>query len=319
MEKSGCPDEARFLAAFAHEKIEVAVPKNRPNPAVFVRIEKFGQSFAPMFRKGGNEPMAEILERLGDHAHAFRLLNDRRRSCGVNPIEYDVTLARGCQLHCNYLQFAPDDGHNEDPNKKGYTPEGAEAGKHSDLHYKPRLPEALEDWLASLYHRIPLLHPNLVRIGTGEAQHPSGGFITALDVYGGLESSADPSREQQEYPPSNATEVRLGFPPGGESPNPLPSGQKGQAGNPVTLSFWKGSTQVTKVKAKLLEGGQREVDCWISSPEKPARQDWATNSDSICLIPKRLLKPRTGYLVIIECEFDGQPFKKQWSFTTGKK
>ncbi len=319
MEKGGLPDEARFLAAFAGEKIAVTAPKSRPSPAVFVRIGKFGQSYAPTFRRVGDGAMADLLERLGDHVQAFRLLNDRRRGCGVNPVEYDVTLARGCQLHCNYLQFAPDDGHHEDPSKSGYTPEGAEAGKRSVLHFQPRLADALEDWLATLYHRIPLLHPNLARIGTGEAKHPNGGFLTALDVYGGLESSADLSKEHQEYPPANATEVRLGFPAGGESPNPLPSGQEGQAGIAVTVSLWKSGAQVTKVKAKLLEGGQREVECWISSPEKPARQDWAANSDSICLIPKRLLRPRTGYLAVVECEVDGQPFQKRWSFTTGTR
>ncbi|MFO0844733.1 MAG: hypothetical protein U0797_20440 [Gemmataceae bacterium] len=49
----------------------------------------------------------------------------------------------------------------------------------------PDLADAVDGWLATLYHRIPLLSPRLKRVGFGQAQHPTRGWVTVLDASGG--------------------------------------------------------------------------------------------------------------------------------------
>jgi hypothetical protein len=71
----------------------------------------------------------------------------------------------------------------------------------------------------------------------------------------------------------------------------------------------------------MVEKGTRdkEVDCYISSPENPAAKSMENNWGAISVIPKQPLKANTTYQVEIECVWQGKPFKKQWSFTTGAK
>ena len=45
--------------------------------------------------------------------------------------------------------------------------------------------ESVDGWLATLYHRIPLLDPTLKRVGYGQVQHPFRGWVTVLDAGNG--------------------------------------------------------------------------------------------------------------------------------------
>lgn len=116
-------------------------------------------------------------------------LNAARALAGLSAVRLEEKLSVGCQKHAEYLVRNLDEArtkglgiHEEFKDLPGYTPEGAKAGQASVIAVLPDPSESVSNWLATLYHRIPLLNPRLKRIGYGQAQHPSRGWVTVLDV-----------------------------------------------------------------------------------------------------------------------------------------
>ena len=97
------------------------------------------------------------------------------------------------QLHADYVARNHDHPsaqglgiHDEDPKLPGATPEGAKAGAAATIASRLLDPAAsLDNWMATLYHRLPLLDPQLKRVGYGQTPHPQHGWITVLDVGSG--------------------------------------------------------------------------------------------------------------------------------------
>jgi uncharacterized protein YkwD len=99
-------------------------------------------------------------------------LNVVRKAAGLSPVKLDADLSRACHLHARYLvtnSGHPALGglgvHREDPNLPHATPEGAKAGKAAVICWAPDPLTCVDDWVSTFYHRIPLLSPQLKRIG----------------------------------------------------------------------------------------------------------------------------------------------------------
>lgn len=254
----------------------------------------------------------------------LKRLNQIRASCGLPEVVLDPALSKGCKAHAEYLVKNDDQrrasglsAHDEDPTLPGYTPEGAKAGKSSDIGYRPP-EEATDDWNDTLYHRIPLLQPTLKRVGAAHALGGKSGNVCLLELVSGVEGKCDPKFATVAYPPDGAKGIGTAF--GLENPNPVPEGIK--AGYPITLTFFDGS-KVTEVVASLREGPPpktkkeklgAEVECFVSTPEKPATS--RTQSNTVCLIPKAPLAAATTYTVVVGAKTGTQKFEKTWSFTT---
>ena len=138
------------------------------------------------FRTAGEaEPAA------GAPAAALASLNVYRRRAGLAPVTLDAGLSKGCRLHAVYLvkntgkPAAQGLGmHEEDASLPGVTPEGKRAGRSSVISIEPD-PDggaAVDGWMATLYHRIPLLNPDLKKIGFGSARLPDEGWVWVLDA-----------------------------------------------------------------------------------------------------------------------------------------
>ncbi len=105
----------------------------------------------------------------------FQKLNLARKEAGLKPVKLSAALSIACGKHAKYLlvnrgheKTAGLLAHQEFEDLPGYSPEGADAGKRSVIHFvKPT--QAIDDWLAAFYHRIPLLQPDLNEIGIGYA------------------------------------------------------------------------------------------------------------------------------------------------------
>jgi hypothetical protein len=213
-------------------------------------------------------------------------------------------------MHARYLAKHPDAGHDEDERKPEFSEEGRNAARNSVLGGEP-LDVDVERHLASLYHRIGPLHPALTRIGVGATKNYS-----VFDIASARQE--DYAASWVLYPPNEANDVWREF--GDEEPSPLPEQAGGTAGYPCTIIFYPFGSSVTKARAKMWEKGvrERELECYFSCPEAPAAKV-NRNGGAICLIPKQLLKANTAYRVEVECEWEGKPLKKEWSFTTGAK
>lgn len=266
-------------------------------------------------KKPAKEPPLPAAE-----ARALEKINAARKLAGVGPVTIDAALSKGCAAHAAYLlkhfdemMKAGTSMHTEDAKLEGYSKEGEVSGKASDIHYV-EAPEAVEGFMASLYHRIPLLNADLVKIGVGTVKGTSNPpWVCCVDVLTGLPPLTTEKTKVVIYPADGQQDVPLEF--GGERPTPIPDDKDGKAGFPVTVSF-REIVKVTEATATLKDAAGAEVPVWLSTPEKSVQPQGQRNT--VGLIAQDPLKPATTYTVTVETKVDGKAWKKTWKFTTRK-
>jgi uncharacterized protein YkwD len=251
-------------------------------------------------------------------------LNRHRRAAGVAEVKANATLSKACDLHALYLcknmrraEATGLNAHKELRELPGYTDEGASAAADSVIHIfgaKKDLFVAVDALMATLYHRFAMLEPALTDAGVGWAFDPDGVAAVVMHVRTLRGKAAGPVA----YPGDGQKDVPLEFGLGNrETPDPVPD-PRAAAGYPITLQWpdegWKpvGATATLKVDGK-------EIPCWVSSPEKPARSDWEQET-SVALIPKEKLLAGKLCTVEVKCtrSDDKKEWTKTWSFTTTK-
>lgn len=237
-------------------------------------------------------------------------INSIRSLAGLQPVEIDDALSKACRNHAQYLvtnRAHPKTlglgAHTEVEELSGYTAEGDQAARVSNIYWGRDLTAAMDRWMGGLYHRIPLLRPNLKRIGLGiEAE------IIVLDVVSGL---AGVDKNAVAYPADGQGDVPTEF--GLESPDPLPKDAPREAGYPITLQF-SIAANVACVEAELIDSAGSKVEFHLSDPERPATS--FPQQSTICLIPIKPLAPNTTYKVSIKANVNGSEVLKSWSFIT---
>lgn len=252
-------------------------------------------------------------------AKAIDRINVHRKAAGLDPVAIDPALSKGCAAHAEYLvtnvAHSSTQGlglHSEDPKLPGYTKEGERAGKASVIFLGLEGVDAVEGWIGSLLHRIPLMQSRLRKVGYGLARGGPANVTVVLDALNGLGPGKDAAVVI--YPADGQTDVPLGFSP--EIPDPIPESPDKKAGYPVTATFAEGAL-VKDAKASLKDAAGNEVPFWLSSPEKPAAADYQRNS--VGIIPKQPLRPATAYTVTVAALVRGKPWLRVWTFTTASK
>ena len=165
---------------------------------------------------------------------------------------------------------------------------------------------AIDEWMAGMYHRRPMLDPNLERIGIGYARLPDGMLTAALRFENATRRGGN---WPVAYPADKQTDVPLDY--GAEFPNPIPN--HGTGGYPITLQF-PPFDKVTGVIAKLTDATGNPVEFFLSDPEHPATS--FGQFGVICLIPKQSLQAQHAYSVRIDATWKGKPGTWTWSFST---
>ena len=156
---------------------------------------------------------------------ALRLLNHYRQLAGLTPVKLDRKLSAGCMEHANYMvQNQGTDAmvglnpHTQRPNLPGASAAGAACAKAADLF--PGVSDlgvAIDAWMAGMYHRRPMLDPQLEQIGVGYARLPDGMLMAALRFENAtLRRGGWPVA----YPADDQTDVPLEY--GTEFPQPDP-------------------------------------------------------------------------------------------------
>lgn len=254
-----------------------------------------------------------------DAASVLDRLNAHRKAAGLEAVVADPILTRGCAAHAAYLVKNVDHPstqglglHNEDPKLPGYTKEGERAGKASVIYLGKEGADAVEGWIGSLLHRIPLMQSRLKKVGYGMARGGPAGVTVVLDSTNGM----GPGRDALVviYPADGQKDVPLRFTP--EIPDPIPESPDKKAGYPVTAIFSEGAL-VKDAKALIKDPAGNELSVWVSTPEKPAAADYQRNT--IGLITQEPLKPSTVYTVTMSARVTGKAWLKTWSFTTAGK
>ena len=119
-------------------------------------------------------------------------VNAVRKAAGLKPVRLDAELTRGCQSHARYLALNSRRSagrgmnvHKQDADLPGASPEGAKAAEKSVIAVLLDPQTCVENWMATLYHRIPILVPNLERVGFGIARLNGHKWACVLDTGNG--------------------------------------------------------------------------------------------------------------------------------------
>jgi hypothetical protein len=245
---------------------------------------------------------------------ALHLVNRYRQLAGLTPVTLDQKLSAGCMEHANYMvqnqgteAMAGLNAHTQRPGLPGASAAGAACAKAADLFPKvSELNVAIDGWMAGLYHRRPMLDPQLERIGVGYARLPDGMLTAALRFENATRKRGG---WPVAYPADKQTDIPLDY--GAEIPNPIPN--HGSGGYPITLQF-PPFDKVTGVSATLSDAKGNAVEFFLSDPEHPATS--FGQYGMICLIPKQSLAPQHAYSVRIDATWKGKPGTWTWSFST---
>jgi uncharacterized protein YkwD len=236
-------------------------------------------------------------------------INAHRRVAGLAPVVLDGSLSAGCLAHARYLLLNSSHPstrglgmHDEDPKLPAYTPEGKRAGKDSAVASGMPPPAAVDELLATFYHRMPFLEPRLGRIGVGFSRGGLQGWFTVIDLSGGV------GREPVLLFPGDGQQgVPTSWQPDAADHAALPQDAGQQVGYPITLMFPAGKT-VRQVEASLTAAG-KEVAVWLVPR---LSQPWHT----ACVVPRQPLPVDAVCTVRVTANIDGKAWAQTWSFTT---
>jgi hypothetical protein len=263
-------------------------------------------------------------------------LNATRKRAGLDqvPVDFDRATTENCRKHALYLAQNPDqvarwpDAHEEYPDRPGFDPAGSSAGTRSVI--APGVKEgreAIDGWMATYYHRLPLLDPGLVRIGFALENHcavldcesfvrpRSLGSADATTV-----SRGDPTYWAVVWPPANGSDIPTCFK--AELPEPVPGEDCAKMGFPITFQLKRRFASRVDVVLTLHAGTTNgaAIPCWFATPTAPTNPKLAPD-DSWCLVPKKPLQPGAVYAVTGTIEFNGEsPVSDafSWAFLCGK-
>lgn len=248
-------------------------------------------------------------------------LNEFRRAMGMVEVEYDPKLSPACKAHADYLEANPDleegSSHTEDPKRPNYSEAGKKCAERALIAFVKDPATAMDSFLATFYHRIPLLDPQLPRIGLGVASKRDEKVWVVIDV--GTRNYRTRSKNYPIlFPYPDQHNVPRHFSLGGvEWPDPRPD-RSAKPGYPITISgdalgWLPGEASV------VLQKDGKEVPCWLFTPERPAVKTHP-HQESVCLLPKQALLPSSKYTVIAKCKMIGiektPEWTRTWSFTT---
>jgi uncharacterized protein YkwD len=249
-------------------------------------------------------------------SRALAALNAYRKRTGLEPVTLDAALSRPCSAHAHYLvqnldhHFVPGfDFKDEDPDLPGHSKEGRDIAKSILYHFVDPV-AAMDHWMTSFMVRGLLLAPELKSVGLGFAHDGGGNWMSVIEVFRGRRGNRGgavviyPVDKQKDVPAA-----RLGD----EQNNFVPPQKTMPAGYPITAAFPPG-VSVRDVTATLTDSAGKNVDVWLTMPEKPAVRPPPPNH--ICLVSRAALRPGTGYTVEIKAKVNGKPWTRTWSYTT---
>ena len=269
-------------------------------------------------------------------------LNWYRKLCGLRPVAEDLKLSSGDRAHVQYLlanysealrsgAMPGGEMHEERDGSPGYTPEGAAAGKQSDvdfMYWHGHKPEglvnfAIIDWISGAFHRLPLLNPNLRTVGYDD--FCGGGLcVAALNAIGGAVAAQrnEPFPRPVEFPPDGAEINLRTF--NDEWPDPLAScpGYAAPSGLPITLalgSFVPVKLDSFDMQSVAADGSREKLDAcgfdpatYVNSEEygQTAGRGVLAVSSTVVVIPRRPLERGGRYAV--RMKVNGRDY--QWTF-----
>jgi hypothetical protein len=255
---------------------------------------------------------------------ALEYVNEVRFRVGLGPINETTPINDAAQAHAEYyalhVQQYQSTGlspHEENPSwSDGFTAvsffdrmreygyEGYSGFEIIAFYHHPR--KAVQGWMDTLYHRIPIVYPDSEEMGYGAA----GGGGSAIDVIDFGVGSGAPADSVILYPWEGQTDVPLSW-NGMESPQPpIPPG--GYPSGPIiTVTF--GSAVPHFDTHELLGPNGRGIEhIWLT----PTTDSHLSGTETVSLYSHAPLDPGSLHTVRLIGAWHGEPYELEWSFTT---
>jgi len=250
---------------------------------------------------------------------ALDSVNAVRAAAGLPPVRLDSRLTQSAESHSYYWLFnnlsptVADLGiHKETAGLPGYSGDYPWTRATAFAYPDQRIGEdithvgdpvhAVQSWVDSVYHRFPILRPDLVDIGYADAVV---GPLLIEDMEFGF-ATPQPATPVV-YPASGETSVSAIF-VDNELPDPVPPGDPRTTGYPVTVTFAAGySVQLTSFA--VTGPGGHAVAAYLLAPSE-------ATENSASLLPVAPLAANTTYTASISAVVAGQAFSRTWTFTT---
>ena len=249
-------------------------------------------------------------------------LNKLRAAVGVAPIEQDRALAKAAQAHADFYvkhhskyQAKGLNPHSEDKSfGEGYTGktvnDRVKAAGYSGapgaevMAFTGSVKAALQGWLDTVYHRLPLIDPRSAKMGFGMAS--AGKARTEVMDFG----RGGGQGPVVVYPWPGQTGVPTSW-SGNEGPQP-PKPKTGYPSGPVITARFPSPAKVLDHQL-LTAKGEPLPHVWLT-PENDSNLKMF--DDRTVVIYANDPVPSGSYTVRIEAEISGKKRTLRWSFTT---
>jgi tetratricopeptide (TPR) repeat protein len=257
-------------------------------------------------------------------AHAQRALlavNTARAAAGLPPVQLDDRLVASAAAHSFYWLFnqaRPSQKglgiHGETPGTPGFVGAGVydrdnAFGWHDgpvgeDITHRGSPEAAVRDWVDSVYHRFPILRPDLRVIGYADA---SMATLPIEDMEFGFTGGTGALASPVRYPGDGQTGVPAIF-VDNELPDPVPPGGPRVTGYPITVTFDHRSA--ARLTSFTLSGPDGAAVATVAVlPPSDATEN------SAAMLPTAPLAAGATYTAHIVALLDGAPYDVSWKFT----
>jgi pSer/pThr/pTyr-binding forkhead associated (FHA) protein len=336
-----------FVAGFAlteyllHRRIETAAvpgiargPRAQPSVALpeGTPLSRARPRATPVSAPNATPAGGPRSEAVGPQPDWLRRINYYRAMAKLPPAREDRSLSNGDLKHTRYLAENYADviktggtlgasGHEESPDKRDYTPEGAAAAQTSNVAWGcgPFSPAGeIDRWVEGPFHRLAILNPELDLAGYGDFKK-DGCWTAAVR----LPLRPKPP-EDFDHPiefPADGAQVSLAW-EGGEWPDPLAScpGYREPIGLPITLEVGRFLDPQLSAHS-IVADGQPIEHCAFDAPGYVNSDAFAQEYgrgvlkafSTIVLIPRRPLARGKTYQVSVTAR--GREY--MWSFKVG--
>jgi len=257
-------------------------------------------------------------------AHAQRALaavNAARAAAGLPAVQLDDRLTAAAVAHSFYWLFnqaRPSQKglgiHGETPGTPGFVGAGVydrdnafgwrDGPVGEDITHRGSPEGAVQDWVDSVYHRFPILRPDLRVIGFGDASMLS---LPIEDMEFGFSGAGATPAPPVRFPGDGQTGVAATF-YDNELPDPVPAGASRVTGYPITVTFDRRSA-VRMTSFSLVGPGGAAVALVALQPPSD------TTENSAFLLPAAPLIAGVRYTAHIVAVVDGASYDSTWSFT----
>jgi hypothetical protein len=254
-----------------------------------------------------------------DAVAALEIVNTARLAAGASCAVMVSEINLAAQNHCEYYTMNSGDctasPHNEVEGCAGFTGRGpgdrmtaagyaARFGGGEVMAFNGDPARAIEQWINSVWHRIPILDPWTNDLGYGGT-----GDCDTIDFGAGGDAPEDTVLV---YPYSGQTDVPTSF--NGAYEGPMP---------PAPSSGWPSSAPITLYARELVI---TEHVLTLDGDTTPIEHVWLTSEDaanaqflrrSVFMYANQPFEANTTYRVKITGTFIGGALEREWTFTTG--